>query len=614
MDPTSSKSPGSSTSLSRGKACTNCRRRKMRCDGARPVCGQCRRTGRPEECGYTDTQARSRTQVLEENIAALQARIMELENPEIAPTSSGPVLLHEPHSRAHRTGQQSSPVFGLPMSPVAFSPGVTHSSVASSSSTPSVGATNTPFKHREHAQLTMNMFSEPQNAPLTAVFDIADDTPPEVASQLLDHFFAHSAQLGWFMHVGRFRNALLQLPEDDSGRPISALINAVYLFGATIMRHTTGSDLPVDESVFLSRALCKIGTGLAGAPSHQIVQVIQARLLLALYHYTIGMYIEGRHQSDAAASLVMACGLHRIRSAEPFHNPLSFVDIIPLTLAEPRDQVEEGERINGMWTAFAIDRCWAVAFGAPVTISDSDTFGTQIDTPWPLDMEAYERGPVYPNFRSRSTLRNFVAGINTSWPWENHSLLAKLSTAAALFDRATYFASSWVPGATDMNAFYTHFVSLDQRIEDFKSQLFSLENLDGATSEITRTMHSIHLLAAAASIQLHSAFSQQNAGSRNKCFLSAKTVVHANEITKAHEFLMINPLLGIVWAAACQVLIRELVFMRSVPITMAPPLPEREMDARASLDKLLAIMAIFAPDNAFINYQLGRVQQELLGL
>ncbi|KAA1474252.1 hypothetical protein DENSPDRAFT_882652 [Dentipellis sp. KUC8613] len=593
MDSTSPKSPGSSTSLSRGKACTNCRRRKMRCDGVRPVCGQCRRTGRPEECGYTDTQARSRTQILEENIAALQARIVELENPENAPTSSGPVLLHEPHSRAHRAGQQPSPVFGLPMSPVAFSPGLTHSSGASSSSTPSV---------------------EPQIAPLTPASDIADDTPPEIASQLLDHFFAHSAQLGWFMHVGRFRNALLQLPEDDNDRPISALVNAVYLFGATIMRHATTHELPVDERVFLSRALCKIGTGLAGAPSHQVVQVIQARLLLALYHYTIGMYIEGRHQSDAAASLVMACGLHRIRSAEPLHNPLSFVDIIPLTLAEPRDQVEEGERINGMWTAFAIDRCWAVAFGAPVTISDSDVFGTQIDTPWPLDMEAYERGPVYPNFRSRSTLRNFVAGINTSWPWENHSLLAKLSTAAALFDRATYFASSWVPGVTDMNAFYTHFVSLDQRIEEFKSQLFSLENLEGTTSEIIRTMHSIHLLAAAATIQLHSAFSQQNVGSRNKCFISAKTIVLANEVTKAHEFLIVNPLLGIVWAAGCQVLIRELVFMRSVPLGMAPPLPEREADARASLDKLLAIMAIFAPDNAFINHQLGRVQQELLGL
>ena len=72
-----------------------CSRIFQRCDGARPVCTQCIRGGRLDDCEYTDTQGRTRTQILEENVARLQARIQELENPEEA---SAPVLLHDPYA------------------------------------------------------------------------------------------------------------------------------------------------------------------------------------------------------------------------------------------------------------------------------------------------------------------------------------------------------------------------------------------------------------------------------------------------------------------------------------------------------------------------------------
>ena len=90
-------------------------------------------------------------------------------------------------------------------------------------------------------------------------------------------------------------------------------------------------------------------------------------------------------------SLAMACGLHKIRTAQPTPAFTSFIDQIDLGLQEPRDQVEEGERINAFWAVFFMDRCSAVVFGPPLVISDVDVFGTQIDTPWPLEMETYER-------------------------------------------------------------------------------------------------------------------------------------------------------------------------------------------------------------------------------
>lgn len=66
------------------------------------------------------------------------------------------------------------------------------------------------------------------------------------------------------------------------------------------------------------------------------------------------------------------------------------MDPITVALPEPRDQIEEGERINAFWVSFAQDRVWAVVLGVPTAIFDVDGV-TQIDTPWPLDMDVYER-------------------------------------------------------------------------------------------------------------------------------------------------------------------------------------------------------------------------------
>jgi hypothetical protein len=122
------------------------------------------------------------------------------------------------------------------------------------------------------------------------------------------------------------------------------------------------------------------------------LQVVQTKLLLADYFFRVGHFLSGRHEAYSAMSLAMACGLHKIRTAQPMAAAFtSFIDQIDLALQEPRDQIEEGERINAFWAVFFMDRCSAVAFGPPLVISDMDVSGMQIDTPWPLEMETYER-------------------------------------------------------------------------------------------------------------------------------------------------------------------------------------------------------------------------------
>lgn len=75
-----------------------------RCDGARPFCTQCVRGNRAEDCEYTDTQGRTRTQILEENVALLQARIDELESPG---RNLHSIVLHDPYQRYQSAGATS---------------------------------------------------------------------------------------------------------------------------------------------------------------------------------------------------------------------------------------------------------------------------------------------------------------------------------------------------------------------------------------------------------------------------------------------------------------------------------------------------------------------------
>lgn len=51
----------------------------QKCDCAHPVCNQCVRFGRERDCEYSEKDQKSRSELLEDEIAVLQARIRELE-------------------------------------------------------------------------------------------------------------------------------------------------------------------------------------------------------------------------------------------------------------------------------------------------------------------------------------------------------------------------------------------------------------------------------------------------------------------------------------------------------------------------------------------------------
>jgi hypothetical protein len=149
--------------------------------------------------------------------------------------------------------------------------------------------------------------------------------------------------------------------------------------------------------------------------------------------------------------------------------------------------------------------------------------------------------------------------MNNGWPWENHNPLTQLSKAAALFERAARLAGTWRPGAAvfltfaelptdgseeiqNITSFYADFVAVDQRIDEFKSQIAPIERVPRHDVPL---VHLAYCLANGATIQLHATFSSQNTASRAKCLSSAMAVVRANQAAHAHEFIYTNAILGV---------------------------------------------------------------------
>ncbi|KIK03688.1 hypothetical protein K443DRAFT_5176 [Laccaria amethystina LaAM-08-1] len=98
---------GQSTSrpLARGSACISCRRRKVKCDGVRPVCGPCENFYISKDCEYGVDNTRTQTEILEDQISHLEERINRRMNP--VASSSRPITLHNPYSS--RTATNSPP-------------------------------------------------------------------------------------------------------------------------------------------------------------------------------------------------------------------------------------------------------------------------------------------------------------------------------------------------------------------------------------------------------------------------------------------------------------------------------------------------------------------------
>ncbi|KAJ7339969.1 hypothetical protein DFH08DRAFT_963993 [Mycena albidolilacea] len=331
--------------LRRGKACLNCRHLKIKCDGVRLLCGQCKRVPKDDPCEFTDVS--SRTMDLESTVSRLHSRINELEG--IPGTSSSTdYSLHG----------------GLPGWPrTEFS------------------RMNSPFSGSSAGSR-----SSPQAASESSFLGVEE--PPLVMIQmLLDRFLPHAIQFGFFLHIDRFRESVL-LPLDwaDPLRPSPALLSVVYLWGV----HLSPSEpLLFSEPVFLKRAQQNISVEIAenSNPLHHL-HTIQAQILLSTSMFRKKRILEAEFHTNGAATLALGYQLHKIRSAR----------------TRP-----EGERIRAFWTVACLQSSLNIALSTATTsFSILESAGADIDTPWPLEISDYAAGALPVGYQCQETLKSFL--------------------------------------------------------------------------------------------------------------------------------------------------------------------------------------------------------------
>ncbi|KAJ6472282.1 hypothetical protein C8R47DRAFT_1054121 [Mycena vitilis] len=556
-----------SNSLSRGQACFSCKRRKMKCDGAKPICGQCERGRRREDCEYTQGQGRARVEILQESISKVESRIYELEHPH--ENQQPGVQLRLPY---HPGSRPICMLFFLLVHP--------------EYSEPWAAADEPPL---DLLQKLYDFLHTSMHSMLTYTF------------KSVDLFLSYSSEFGFFLNRSRFRaSALLRQPIGHHARPTPALLFAVYLWG---LRLSQQAPLIAQEPNFLSRALDFTAKGLSGNHPQKIMHNLQAEILLAYYLFSSGRFLEGKYHTASAMSLGLSSGLHLVRSAT---GP-------PSSLPPANDAVEEGERIHACWSGVILDKAWAVALSEDPHL-DPHRQNYAVDTPWPLEMDDYDKASrlysfqpnalykaptIYPTALYSNTVDTFINGASID---NTMSTIAMLSKASVLWQRADHLARNWKPDMSQnqSTAFRESFVALDRLIDRFRAALVPPNRISFPTPATTRALVVSHSIAHTSAIQLHRIGPlRADPNSRRKSLVAATNVLNIIVSVPLQNFAYINPIMGTVWLTACQVLVDEIYELRMQRVAGRPGgeemelmgLLERTADVLSSLTKTCPLLS-----------------------
>ncbi|KAJ7493831.1 hypothetical protein FB451DRAFT_1020330, partial [Mycena latifolia] len=391
---------------------------------------------------------------------------------------------------------------------------------------------------------------------------------PEIQVTLPDKmaFFArHASQFGFFLDGPRILRSVLS---PDSRHPISPrLLNMIFLFGI----HLSGSPtLQAQESVFLHRTL------ESNTPLHprQVIQDIQTEELLAQYFFRQGRFVEAMHRINNAVSLCIGCGLHNIHASD--------INRDACALPAARDAIEQGERVNAVWSVLAVHRIFSIIMQWPSSVSE--ILDEQINLPWPLEMEVYESGIVPINPQQECTMKIFIEDPTAADFEAANSCLGQHAKAAALFERASHMGGNR-KSLTDPHE-YTQFIQFELGLQKVIQTLPSFDIIPDSIDTIRQRLVTFTLCQVAI-IQLHSAC--DSPASIHKCLKAAQAVVSVNQrIPNIQVWENIDSTMGTLWAAICQVLIRGIAAIRN------PRGATRAWAASVSKSDYPALQAAFA--------------------
>jgi len=563
---------------------------------------------RDDDCIYGDGPMTSKMKALLEENASLKADLLVYQN---SAQYTASVTLHDPYSSL----APQDPASHIPPSPdrmqfetlTPFSPSSTLSSLPSGMPRPHLPAISTVTRPSASTS-TGGGGGGPVSPQRSAVVGSYEEPPFHIVQQLLDTFLPHSSQFGFFLDASTFRDStLLPLTLGNHQRPTPALVTTVLLWGA----HLSHSDPSSQEHSLLMRALRYAATDMSGDHPQRIIHTLQAEVLLSYYFLRMSRFLEAKIHSTTAVTIALECGLNKIRSSTSSALPaLHLVQDHPVVLHHAADKAEEGERINGFWSAFTLHKLITVMLQPSQNLCGIlEIPGLQIDTPWPLDIESYSQEGLEADLIGNATLLNFLQENYTTTS-NGRSTTAHFVKAAFLFHRSAYLASRFSP--TFQHAEYRNYTvactSVHNLINTLRSELPQPSQLDVSES-VSRTILLTHALIDAAMIKLHTPFAYSAETSKQICIRSAQSIISFGQ-DNLHEISALNPVIGYLWMTACQVLVDEISRLRHSRSFYGQDLnPNEEHVLEDWYRKGLAALNCFTEDNPLMRYHMSKTQE-----
>ncbi|KIJ64869.1 hypothetical protein HYDPIDRAFT_28223 [Hydnomerulius pinastri MD-312] len=449
---------------------------------------------------------RPRTLALEEDIARLQARVQELENPHNTTPSIELYSPYAPMSPPNRAiGQASYQALRIP----ATSASSSTSSLATTSSGSSWGFDG-PSQHSVQQS-------------------VAVLTP-------------HAAEIGFFLRIDRLRA--------QSAHIIPALRSTLALWSVHLQSKVSEQAL-LAEPTLLSRAQHQLSDALSAVNSitnpQSLMHIIQTEVLISFYLQRTGQALGARYHASAALSLALGLRLHIGSGEAPSASLFDFLGSFQHQLPPPTDSIEEKERVDAFWTVYSLDRCLGAIHNGPPATSNAIT----ITVPWPSTDWATEgqNDFMQPSASAApvNTVLQFLNGQENSSQID--SALGLQAKASALLSEAASVAVS----------FTTH--NLIQRFCASLPHSSSISIPPGTLQPNSRQAILTIALAALAQITLHRPLAPTHEPSNNRCVEAALLAVSALDGLSDPGFM--NPLCAAIWTALCFVLHDEILRLRA---------------------------------------------------
>ncbi|KAE9406851.1 hypothetical protein BT96DRAFT_971617 [Gymnopus androsaceus JB14] len=483
--------------IRRGGACNHCKRRKMRCDGMRPICGPCSKVASLEDCEYGEG-GRTYADQLQEQITGLETRVEELQNTKVAPNV---LALHDPYYASRNS----------------------HMSRSASRASGSNQTMNSSEGRTQFAQ----------------------------EKALMEAFQPHALQLGFFLDAGNIIYAFSSPNSDPRQRPTSALSAAMALLGAYLSPSPNILHL---KEMYLSKAVQAASLGLSESHPQKILHTLQANVLISHYFFLHGRNLEGRWHLDNAVSLILSARMHRIRSSQ-IQDPQFISPSSTTTLPPARNVAEEGDRMNAMWTVLALNCLWSAAEGVPASIAYTTEQG-RVDTPWPLDPNSYTDATFPPDLKNSHTLQKFLADI----PDGVHSLLALYVKAAVLFEQTTVFSKRYSNPASrtpfEMRGFHSTFQNLRSIITRILTEVPPIKS--GASAGTKKRLFVIDALLRATMIRLYCTFGAHDPSCCPMILDMANGMMKCLAMVDMESTAFWDPIMAIIWGGPASVFIQSI--------------------------------------------------------